>query len=352
MANIEDEVTKIPNDIANVVRGDIKLGNTRVPKIIPVVGVVGVVAFLAIKNRSKGSGSAVVSPNGSVLSSPQENTLPQDAQNGLIDSLGNLPDFKPDTGGSSGTTTLPEVTLPDIKLPDLGNFNLPNFPTPDLSSYSLPSLASFDYGQNYSEPPQQSYSVPYMASTNNPPAPFNAGLEKNYKSGINNVVNSIKNAYSSIFKSVSSIQQGINGQYNAPKGLTSTGLAGLAKNAPNKVETIAKSKVPPTTAYTPTQYGSYEPPKPKNVTYSNPILGLINPPKSPVYNPAYKFPIFNFINQYKPKYVPQFTIQKPASKPVGSWFQQFVSYVPSYFKPVTPQPYKATYNTSIYSKFK
>lgn len=52
MTNFTDEIKAIPEDLASFTKGDIKLGNTKIPKVVIALIVVAVVAFLALKSRS------------------------------------------------------------------------------------------------------------------------------------------------------------------------------------------------------------------------------------------------------------------------------------------------------------
>jgi len=57
MSNFTDEIKAIPEDLASFTKGDVKLGNTKIPKIAIALIAVGIVAFLALKSSSTGQKS-------------------------------------------------------------------------------------------------------------------------------------------------------------------------------------------------------------------------------------------------------------------------------------------------------
>lgn len=147
--SIENEIKSIPSDVENIVKGDIKIGKARVPKIAVVGGVVGLVAFIALKSRGKGGSfipSGLQSNTTSQLSEDGSTaTIPNSSQSALDSLLGNT--TPPDASG---------IPLPNIPLPDLGNIST-DFPQlPSLPQITLPDFGSLP-STDFSLP-----SIPYM----------------------------------------------------------------------------------------------------------------------------------------------------------------------------------------------
>ena len=159
MTNFTDEIKAIPEDLASFTKGDIKLGNTKIPKVVIALIVVAVVAFLALKSRStsqkstssartdktsENSNDTSLSPlpvNDTPLSgiggiSSSDNSGYGEINNGLIP-LGNDGGFL--FGGGSAFN--------DLGVPNLsGNSQVI---TPDNGLSSIPYFGSSSYDGGY-----------------------------------------------------------------------------------------------------------------------------------------------------------------------------------------------------------
>lgn len=133
---IGDGVKAIPEDLSKLVKGDIKLGKLKIPKIAVAGVAVGVVVFVALKSRSK-SGSVstgFLSTNKADEYSSSNQEQP-------------LPSASPLVGNPLGSIVNPaspsQVTLPSIPTPSVPELSgLPNLEPIDLSNSNIPILST------------------------------------------------------------------------------------------------------------------------------------------------------------------------------------------------------------------
>jgi len=161
MSDIGEEVKGIPEDIGNLVKGDVKLGKFKVPKIAIGGVIVAVVAFLALRSGSKKGSSGVSASGGSSDSGS--------GFFGLGGSSGGSGGI--DTSGSNGTgnaatdliNSLPDIPLPDVSLPVFSG-SVPTSPVGINEYGGIPDFGLFPLDGSNQAINGMDNNIPYMTS--------------------------------------------------------------------------------------------------------------------------------------------------------------------------------------------
>lgn len=244
MADVTAEIGKL----GDVVKGDIKLGKAKIPKIVPVVVVVGVIAYLALKSRKTTNNSgkiATETKQESGLGLP-DNSAPQDYNTNQGDL--NLP--LPDIGSGVSLPNLPDIP----SLPEL----------PPISFPQLPQIPQLDTSSFYSPIDQYVPTIAPIQSIQPIPQPTN------YSSTVN-TFNPVKTRAQSSKPVVSS---GPKSSYVAPKPTINSRNVGNLFGVLRVTPQPTKTKPPParTSKYIPpTQKPTYKPPSPVTSRYTPPV---------------------------------------------------------------------------------
>ncbi len=265
----EEEVKGLGNNLQDFVQGDVEIGGQRIPKIIPVGVVVGIVAFLgyrASKNKTSSSASGVTGglfgtggENGGSSNVSNAGGLGTDNSDAILDNVfSDINDKNPfplsfdDNLGTGFESVLPST----YQLPVTPEYNLPE----QVSGYS-------DYNPN----------VPYMTSAN-PVSDANGNLyavpnnvaNKIQKSTSSTKLNTDKNLVNSInaaFGKGSSNSSTVS-QLQSVLGKSAASVSGLGTVAkpltPQQVQVQSKVVVPLQNVFKPVQ------------TAVNSIVGIFN----------------------------------------------------------------------------
>jgi hypothetical protein len=288
-------IADIEQDVKSVTTGDIKLGNTKIPKIalVGLVIVLLVLYFVVIRKkkdlgfsatdqtRETGANDSLANTLSSAVNGSQEPTTTSN----LSDILGNLP--QPPAPLTQDTSAISYPQLGDFSIPsfDPNQFSIPNFDTgislPDLSGYlgsSVPNLESYI---PQIQPVQPTYKQPYTSQ----------GLFTPITKPFVNVINTAK---AKIISNPNQVRGAVERYYT--------------KN-PSVVNTILNRILYPTNTSTGTKPISYTPPKPvyKPTTIlpktGTSIFDKLNPFKgntgyiAPKYTPSYN-PVSSYTSKY------------------------------------------------------
>lgn len=271
--SFEDEISQIPSDIGNLVKGDVSVGSLKVPKIAIAVGAVGLVAFIALRGRNKGSSAEPYPLTGNTDSSgnnPLNSSIIPSATNFGYDQQAE--ENANDVFNQVIPTSVNENAVPK----PIGSGGMANFKNTDLSIGGLitpPKNDTYEDVYSYEYEPIGNYAIPYMGSASDysmpsyPADSYNPIVNQPVQPVIPKITNGLNKGV---------VAKPVTGDFNRPK----TGSTPIQT-------VISKPTQPPKTVNTPVQKPVVtNPPKvtPRPITVSQPPkvvkpVVVSNPPK-------------------------------------------------------------------------